>query len=216
MTTGTVDQDVLDFLRIFTERGIQRKLYSFASASRIALENCPVWYRTASQNRDRTFIDAQFLIRYHQVNIKFHLISKAQTLGAGTKRIIKRKLLGSISSILIPQSGQEKLWLKFRSFPSMVSTTRRPIRQIQHSLNRIRKTFLNSRFHDKTVHNDLNVMFDILIQADILGKLIKISIDLNSYISASSGLIQKLCMWFPSGHVLPVPEAGSSVVPEAS
>ena len=37
-------------------------------------------------------------------------------------------------------------------------------------------------------------MLDILIQADILGKLIKTSIDLNSYISASSGLVKQLGM----------------------
>ena len=61
------------------------------------------------------------------------------------------------------------------------------IRQIQHGFNRIGKTLLYSRFHNKSIHNDLNVMFDILIQLDLLRKLIEISVNLHSHISASSG-----------------------------
>ena len=60
------------------------------------------------------------------------------------------------------------------------------IRQIQHGFNGIGKTLLYSRFHNKSIHNDLNVMFDILIQLDLLGKLIEISVDLHSHIPASS------------------------------
>ena len=37
-------------------------------------------------------------------------------------------------------------------------------------------------------------MFDILIQLDLLRKLIEISVDLHSHISTSSGLIQKFNM----------------------
>ena len=37
--------------------------------------------------------------------------------GQAPNGLLKEKLLGSISSILIPQSGQEKLWLKFSRFP---------------------------------------------------------------------------------------------------
>ena len=46
--------------------------------------------------------------------------------GQAPKGLLKEKLLGSISSTLIPQSGQEKLWLKLWIFPSIVSTIRSP------------------------------------------------------------------------------------------
>ena len=82
VTTGTVDQDILNFLRIFTETGYPEKSsYSLAQCiqdrsgkTALCCTGLP------AKNCDCSLIDAQFLIRYHQVNIEFHLISKAQTL----------------------------------------------------------------------------------------------------------------------------------------
>jgi len=41
--------------------------------------------------------------------------------GQAPKGLLKEKLLGSTSSMLIPQSGQEKLWLKFTGSPPEMS-----------------------------------------------------------------------------------------------
>ena len=46
--------------------------------------------------------------------------------GHAPNGLLKEKLRGSISSILIPQSGQEKLWLKFIGSPSIISTIINP------------------------------------------------------------------------------------------
>ena len=46
--------------------------------------------------------------------------------GQAPKGLLKEKLLGSISSMLIPQSGQAKLWLKVTGSPSMTSTISSP------------------------------------------------------------------------------------------
>ena len=54
------------------------------------------------------------------------LYPRPKQSGQAPNGLLKEKLLGSISSILIWQSGQEKLWLKFMIFPSIVSTIRSP------------------------------------------------------------------------------------------
>ena len=46
--------------------------------------------------------------------------------GHAPNGLLNEKLLGSISSILIPQSGQEKLWLKFIDSPPITSTISNP------------------------------------------------------------------------------------------
>ena len=70
----------------------------------------------------------------------------------------------------------------------------KPFCQLQYSLNGIGKSFLYPRLYDQTVYNDLYIMFDILIQTDLLRKLIHISINLHTDVTASLGLLQKLGM----------------------
>ena len=47
---------------------------------------------------------------------------------------------------------------------------------------------------DQTVYHNLYIMLDILVQTDLLGKLIQVSVNLHTYIFASLCLLQKLCM----------------------
>ena len=52
------------------------------------------------------------------------VLSGARQVGKST--LLKEKLLGSISSMLTPQSGHEKDWLKLYSFPSESATVSKP------------------------------------------------------------------------------------------
>ena len=195
MSAGTVDKDILDFLRILTERRVQRKLIfpcqgiqDRSGKASLGGTGLP------PENSDSPFIDTQFLIRDHQIDIKFHLISKTQTLRAGTKWIIKGKAPGFdlINADATIRTG--KTLAEVQKLPVHSVYYQQTIRQIQHGFNGIGKALLYSRFYNKSIHNDLNVMFDILIQLDLLRKLIEISVDLHSHISASSGLVQKFDM----------------------
>ena len=51
------------------------------------------------------------------------LYPKPKQSGQAPKGLLKEKLLGSISLMLIPQSGQAKLWLKLIGSPSITSNT---------------------------------------------------------------------------------------------
>ena len=44
----------------------------------------------------------------------------------------------------------------------------KPFCQLQYSLNGIGQPLLDPRLYDQTVYNDLYIMFDILIQTDLL------------------------------------------------
>ena len=195
MTAGTMDEDILNLFRILAERRIQRTfIFPCQSIQNRSGKASLRGTGLPPENSDSPFIDTQFLIRDHQIDIKFHLISKTQTLRAGTKWIIKGKTPGFdlINADATIRTG--KTLAEIQKLPVHSVYYQQTIRQIQHGFNGIGKTLLYSRFHNKSIHNDLNVMFDILIQLDLLRKLIEISVDLHSHISASSGLIQKFNM----------------------
>ena len=66
--------------------------------------------------------------------------------------------------------------------------------QSHGTLDGIRKAFLDARPHHQTVHDDLYIVLDILVQPDLLGQLILIAVYAGPDISAFSGLVQHLHM----------------------
>ena len=70
----------------------------------------------------------------------------------------------------------------------------KPVRQIKYCLDGIRKSLLNSWFHDQTINHNLNIVFDILIQTDLLGEFVHISINLHTDIATSLRMFKKLGM----------------------
>ena len=112
----------------YFSNGVARlKSYSLASASRIALEKLPSLvhdcHPVTTMAPSRILNDLSGIIRSMSNSI---LYPSPRQSGQAPKGLLKEKLLGSISSILTSQSGQEKLWLKLWIFPSMVSTIKSP------------------------------------------------------------------------------------------
>ena len=68
------------------------------------------------------------------------------------------------------------------------------VRKFQHCLYRICKSLFDSRLHDQTVYHDLDIMFDIFVQADFFGKFVHISVNLYTDITASFRMFQKFGM----------------------
>ena len=168
MATGTIDENILNFLRVFTERCIQGKIiFSGKSIQNRPRKTSLCCTGLPSENCNCSLIDAQLLIRNHQVNIKFHLITKSQTLRAGTEGIIERKaprfdLINADSAV---RAG--KTLAEVQKFPVHGIYYEKAVCQFQYCLNGIGKTFLNSWFHNETVHNNLNIMLNVLIQLDL-------------------------------------------------
>ena len=139
----------------------------FARASRIALVKLPL---SVQDCQPITAIapcemlkDLSGIIRSMSNSI---LYPRPKQSGHAPNGLLKEKLLGSISSILIWQSGHAKLWLNVRILPSIVSTIRSPSDRSSTVSIESDKRFSISRFDHQTVYNDLNIMLDILIQLD--------------------------------------------------
>ena len=119
----------------------RRNLYSLESASRIALVKLPLSVQDchpsttmAPSSMER---DLSGIIRSSSNSI---LYPSPKHSGHAPKGLLKEKLLGSTSSTLMPQSGQEKLWLKFTGSPSVTSTViSPPLRAITVSMESVRR-----------------------------------------------------------------------------
>ena len=112
----------------YCSKGVSRSnLYSLQRASRIALVKLDL---SVQDCQPMTVIAPSLILSDGLGMIKSSansiLYPRPKQTGHAPKGLLKEKLLGSISSMLIPQSGQAKLWLKFIASPPMISTVSRP------------------------------------------------------------------------------------------
>lgn len=107
-TVGAVDQNVMNLLGIILEGSIQIKLYSFASARKIALVKLDL---SAQDCQPMTVMAPSLMLSLLSGIIRSSsnsiLYPRPKHTGQAPKGLLKEKLLGSTSLTLIPQSGQE-------------------------------------------------------------------------------------------------------------
>ena len=63
---------------------------------------------------------------------------------------------------------------------------------MQDGLNGIRKALFNARLYDETVHDDLDIVLDILVKFDLLRQLVHAAVDHHADISALPCLLEDL------------------------
>ena len=150
--------------------------------------------RLPAHNLDCSLRQRQTLIRDHQILIKFHFVTKAETLRAGTKRIIKRKAswLNLINADTTVRAG--KTLGKLYQFPANDIHRHQTVCQFQNIFNGIHQTFFNAFLYHQTINHHFNVVFFIFIQADLLGQFIHTSINLYTDITAALDAVQQLLM----------------------
>ena len=183
----------MDLFRIFLKRRVQVK--PVFPAERV--QDRPgktVLIRTGlpSQHCDRTLINRKGRIRDHQLLGKLHLISKSETLRAGAEGIVEGKTPGLDLLDADPAVRTGKALAEIHRFPIDHIHHQKPLRQMQYILHRVCQTFLNARFYDQAVHDDLDIMFDILVQGDILRQLVHIPVDAHADVAAALRLFQQL------------------------
>ena len=191
MSACAVQNNILYLLGIIFKRCIQIKTVFPAKGIQNSIgKTALICARLPAHHYNSPFRNAQRLIRDHKIRVKFHLITKAKTLRAGPKWVIKRKTswLDLINTDSTIRTGKALAEIHIISIHGIHHS--QSISQIQYCLKRICKSFLNSRLHDQTVYNNGNRMFNIFVQGNLLGKFIHISIDFRTHITAASGLIQ--------------------------
>ena len=160
----SVDDHILDFLWIVLKWRVQRKVICFAKCIKNRIgKTLLIRTRLPSHYGNRPFADAQSLIRNHQILVKFHLISKPETLRACAKWIVEREAsrLYLIDTDSTVRAG--KALTEIHRLPVNNIYNHQPLCQMQYIFNRIRQTLLNSRLHHKSIHDNLYIMLDVLI-----------------------------------------------------
>ena len=120
-----------------------------------------------AEDDDCSLVNTQGLIRDHQILIKFHLISQTETVRAGAERVIK----GEASRLHLldtdPAVRAGKALAEVDRLTASYIHDHQTIGQLHHCLYGVRQTFLDPRLHNETVHNDLNIVLDVLLQRDL-------------------------------------------------
>ena len=172
------------FFRVVLKRCIQIKIIFPAKSLQDCIGKAGL-IRTGlpARNRDCTFIDTQRRIRYHKFLRKFHLISKSKTFRARSKRIIKWKTSRLYLFYTDPTIRTGKTLAEIHRLFADYIYDQQSFCQMQHIFHRICQPLLNPRFNYKPIHNDLNIMLDILVQCDLLWQFIQISIYTDTHIT---------------------------------
>ena len=85
-----MQQNILNFLRIFPKRCIQIEVIFFCQCLQDRIcKRSRLLTALPPQHGNRTLVDAQRAVRNHQVGIKLHLISKSVTLRACPERVVE-------------------------------------------------------------------------------------------------------------------------------
>ena len=189
----SVNQDIVDFFRIFTERSGKGKIVLLCqrieNGSRIARF---VRAGLPAEHGDGSVCDGYGLVRNHQILVELHLVAKAGTARAGAERVVEGKAsrLNLLHADAAVRAGKALAEVELISVHRV--DHQKAVRQIQYILDGIRQTFLNVRFDYKTVHNNGNVVFQVLIQRNLLGQLILAAVDHHADIAAAFCLFEHL------------------------
>ena len=151
----SVNQDIVDFFRIFTERSGKGKIVLLCQ-------------RIENGSRIARFVRAGLPAEHEGKASRLNLLHADAAVRAG-------KALAEVELISVHRVDHQKA-----------------VRQIQYILDGIRQTFLNVRFDYKTVHNNGNVVFQVLIQRNLLGQLILAAVDHHADIAAAFCLFEHL------------------------
>ena len=194
-TVGAVDQNVMNLLGIILEGSIQIKI--------VFLRQCPqnsigkaglVRTGLPAHDRDGSLIDAESLVRDHQILVEFHLISQAEAYRAGTERIVEGKASGLHFADTDTTVRTGKALAESRRFAADHIHHQQPLCQFQYVFNRVCQTALNTILYHQTIYHDVDIVLDIFIQFDLFRQFIHAAVDPYPDITASLGALQHLGM----------------------
>ena len=194
-TVGAVEQNVMNLLGIILEGSIQIKI--------IFLRQCPqnsigkaglVRTGLPAHDRDGSLIDAESLVRDHQILVEFHLISQAEAYRAGTERIVEGKASGFHFADTDTTVRTGKALAESHRFAADHIHHQQPLCQFQYIFNRVCQTALNTILYHQTIYHDVDIVLDIFIQFDLFRQFIHAAVDPYPDITASLGALQHLGM----------------------
>ena len=173
LSAGSPNQDVMNLLWVFLKRCVEAEMVFLRQRfQNRSAEAALVAAGLPSHRDDGALFDAEALIRYHQVFVKFHLISQAIAVRTGSEGIIKRKAsrLHLVHTDSAVRAG--KALAEHNRFLAENIYHHQPAGQPHNRVYGVGKPLLDSLLHHQTVNHYLYIMFDIFLQLDGFRQLI--------------------------------------------
>ena len=209
LPAGTMDQYVLNLLRILLERRVQAEMVFLRQRiENRAREAALLLRRLPAHHNDGAVIDGKRPVRNHQIQVEFHAVAQARALRAGAEGIVEGKaarfdLLDADAAVRAGEMLAEMQRLGLRralgcAIPLLLWSLHLHVHQAvslgKRLLQRFGQALLNALLHHQAVHEDLDVVLDVLVERDVLGQLVKISIDAHPHKAALFRMLQQLFM----------------------
>ena len=140
-----------------------------------------------AQDRDGPVIDGTGRIRDDQVRIELHPVAQARTVGTGAEGIVKGKASGLDLGDGGPAVGAGEVLAELAQLSPDDVHLEEALGQAQGVLDGIGQAPLNARPDHQTVHDDLNVMLDVLFQLNVFGNVILAAVDPQADIAGPAG-----------------------------
>ena len=143
-------------------------------------------------NGDRPLVETQALVRNHQRQIELHLIADTAALRTGTEGVVKGEaarldLVDGNTTVRAGEARREVHRLTADDVDGHLTAG-----QAHDLFDGLRETCLDSLADHETIDHDLDGMADVLIEADILRKLIHVSVHTYTHIAGAAGRVEHL------------------------
>ena len=181
----SVDNDILRHIRQLLKRRVKRKVVLLAKRLQNGVGKAAfVRAGLPPHNRDCTLIDAEAPVRNNQVNIKLHLITQPETLGAGAKRIVERKTprLHLVNADITVRAG--KAVGKVHHLAVNDIHHQKPVGKCHDIFDGVCQSPLDAILNRNSVHDDFDIVLDIFLKLDVLGQIIQAAVNAHAHVTA--------------------------------
>ena len=197
--TRAVQQRIQRVLAVFTDGHVQIKARNLAYLGKQGAVPAVLLQCLEAVDRDRAPAQRKTLIGNHLGGGYGLHLAKTRAYGTCARGIVEGKHTG----LQLPDRNAVLLAgiaLRERKLDRLALTARHghdqqvPLRQIQRSFHRVAKAGAYALLERKSVHHDLDIVLFVLVQRDVLAKVVKAAVDAHAGVSASFGIGQHLFM----------------------
>ena len=203
LAAGAVDQDVPDPFRIIAEGRVKAEAVMLCQSHKDGVRKAPLLCGGGpAGGDDGALADGQTFVRDHQFRGKLHFVAQSCADRTGAERIVEGKAPGLHLLDGDPAVRTGKALGEVQHLSADHLHHGGAAGQGQSSLQRVRETLLYSFPDHKTVHHYLDGVLDVLVEDDVLGKLVQVSVDPDADVAALLCLGKDLLVpaLFPPDH----------------
>ena len=184
----TVQDDRADLRRVILERRVEAEMIGLTEGHQHRMREAALILRVhPAGNGDRSLVETQALVRNHERQIELHLIADTTALRAGTEGVVKGEaarldLVDGDTAVRAGEARREVHRLTADDVDGHLTAG-----QAHDLLDGLGESRLDPLADHETIDHDLDGMADVLIEADVLRKLVHVSIHTYTHIAGATG-----------------------------